>query len=61
MAPLYRTFIQLDNEEKDIVQKVRRFMRKPNGKLPPQSDAIRAIIREYWDVLVAARKQADPD
>ena len=58
---LYRTFVQLDPEEKEIVARVRQFMRKPNGKLPPQADAIRAIIREYWDVLLAARNQDDSE
>lgn len=59
---LHRTFITLDEYEKQVVAQVRQMLRKPNGKLLPQSDVIRAIVRDYWETLLELRAaKAGPD
>ena len=58
---LNRTFIALDTYEKQVVEQIRQMLRKPNGKLLPQSDVIRAIVRDYWETLLELRAKTEPD
>jgi hypothetical protein len=48
---LYRTFVKLDEHEREILKNLRQLLRQPNGQMPPQTAVLRGMIRDYWSRL----------
>ena len=51
MTSRHRTFVKLDDYEKEIVDNLCKILRKSHGKRYHRSTVIKGIIRDYWSRL----------